>query len=288
MRIDALPSPVSAVDGTHKQPKVIRFRANLILLLAVIALLSATAASGATIRYESEIHTGNNVMAFYNAATSERDIIKITVQLGTSALFDPTDSAWSLASTTPLRTIPVGHFTPTWAASNTDTQVGLMGTLLAAFSADRRTATFNFTSFNPGEKWGVFVDFDPVGGTGDAAGAAMSGLTVSVLYANGITLTTSCTDPYYTAGVDECYPATWSGQKKSFPSANSATYVSGVPEPMTELLMGSGLLGISLLRRPDSQGNRRPDFLRNPKLSMLRLVHWKHRLCSLKNRRKEP
>jgi hypothetical protein len=222
---------------------------NVFRTLALAALFGVTASHAATIRYESEIHTGNNVMAFYNSTTSQSDILQITVQLGAAALFDPTDSAWALASTSASRPIAVGHYTPAWSATNTSTQVGLVGTLLAAFSADRKKATFNFTNFNPGEKWGVFVDFDPVGGTGDAAGAAMSGLTVSVLFANGITLTSKCSDPNYTAGVDECYAATFSGNKKSFPSANSATYsIVGTPEPVTEALMGSGLVALGLLR----------------------------------------
>ena len=221
---------------------------NVVRLLTLATLFSLTAAHGATVRYESELHTGNNIMAFHNLLSSERDIIQVVVQLGAGAFFDPTDAVMALGSTSLTRTITVTHFDPDWTAISTNSDVGLSGTLLSAFSADRKTATFNFTDFDPGEKWGVFVDFDPASGTGDPAGSGMNGVMVSVLFAGGITLTSSCNDSYFTVGVDECHPAKFNGQKKSFPSANSASF-AGTPEPVTGLLLGSGLIAFAVLRK---------------------------------------
>ena len=228
-------------------------------ILAITSLFGVPAARADTIWFQSEIHTGNNLMAFYNHTNSEQDIVQIEVELGPGAFFDPVDMSWALASTSPSQTIAVAHYVPVWSATSTSTDVGLVGTLAAAFSGDGKKATFNFTDFNPGETWGVFVDLDPLGGTGDAAGAAMSGLKVSVVYAGGVTLTSSCSDPYFTAGVDECHSATFNGNKKSFPSANSAV-VAGVPgpgdlepvvpEPVTGVLTGSALIvGVLISKR---------------------------------------
>ena len=229
---------------------------NVIRVLTLATLFSLTAAHGAFIRYESEIHTGNNIMAFHNLLSSERDIIQVVVQLGAGAFFDPTDAVMALGSTSLTRTITVTHFDPDWIAISTNSDVGLSGPLLSAFSADRKTATFNFTDFDPGEKWGVFVDFDPLGGTGDPAGSRMNGVMVSVLFAGGITLTSSCNDPYYTPVVDECHPATFNGQKKSFPSANSA-YIADIPEPATGLLLGSSLIAFAVFRQTRSRSRER-------------------------------
>jgi hypothetical protein len=225
------------------------------IVVCVYLLAAAGIAQATFIRYESEVNTNGNIMAFYNHINSAVNITKITVQLGPGAIFDPNDATLTLDSTSLSQPITVTHFSPSWTASNTSTSVGLAGTLLSAFSADGHTATFNFTNFTPGKAWGVFVDYDLPNLTGAPGGTSMSGLLVSVMFANGVTLTSSCSDPYYTAGVDECEPDTFSGNKKSFPSANSAD-VGGTPEPMSVVLMASGLLGVVVVRRCRSKRAR--------------------------------
>jgi hypothetical protein len=224
--------------------------------LITALLLGTTAAQATPIRYESEIHTGNNVIAFHNHTTSGLNISSITVQLGINTIFDTNGSgldglATALSSSTLATPIPIGHFTPAWSATNTSAQVGLVGTLSSLILDGSNTVTFNFTDFNPGEAWGVFVDMDTLNNSQEGpAGAAMNGVFVSVSFQGVATpLTSSCTDPAYTPVVDECYASTFSGNKRSFPSANSADAAVSTPEPATFLIAGIGFLSLGLLAR---------------------------------------
>jgi hypothetical protein len=218
-----------------------------VLLTLAVTVLGMTTAQAGTVRYESEIHSGNSFMAFYNHTSSDRDIIQIIVQLGAGAFFDPNDAVMALGSSSPSRPISVAHFDPAWNAISTNSDVGLVGGLSAdSFSTDRKTATFNFNDFDAGEAWGVWVDFDTLNSQTNPTGPAMNGVMVSVLFAGGITLTSSCSDPFIGAG-DECHPATYGGKKGSFPSSNSAEYAND-PEPVTAVLLGSGLVALHMLR----------------------------------------
>lgn len=223
-------------------------------ILGRVCLLAATAAwmegsaEAAFIRYESEINSNADIIVFHNFPTSAAKISSITVYLGDNAAFNTPPA---VTSTSPSATITIGHFTPSWTATNTSADVGLVGSLGSLVVDGSSTATFQFTDFNPGETWGIFVDLVKKVGTGSAAGADFNNVLVTV-YFEGIAqpLTSSCSDPNYTAGVDECMPTTFGGGKRSFPSANSADVVLNVdtPEPTAVSLAGWGLAVIALSR----------------------------------------
>jgi hypothetical protein len=221
---------------------------------------TAGSAQATLIRYESEIHTGNNIISFHNHTTSGLNITRIEVQLGANMVFDTNGSgldglAIALASTGTSNGYTVGHFGTSWTANSTASQVGLVGVLSSLVVDGSRTATFNFTDFNPGEAWGLYVDLDTLNNSReDPAGSDMNGVLVRVFFQGVATpLTSSCSDPAYTPGVDECYPSTFGGNKKSFPSSNSATVVAvATPEPASFVLYGAGLIGLGLLRRSRS------------------------------------
>src|SRR5688572_12814272 len=94
------------------------------LALAVSAVGTAHANTFIMIRYESEIHTNNQFITLHNSVTSGANITQFTVLLGTNMKFDTTGSnsdglSKTLASSSSINTIAVGHFTPTWTANKT-------------------------------------------------------------------------------------------------------------------------------------------------------------------------
>jgi len=227
-----------------------------VCLLAAATLWIEQFSQAAYIRYESEINSNGDIVVFHNFPTSAANISSITVYLGQNTVFKIPPAVTSTSAGTP---ITIGHFTPSWTATDTDADVGLVGSLSSLVVNGSSTATFNFTDFNPGESWGIFVDLAKKVGTGGAAGSDFNGVLVTVHY-EGIAqpLTSSCLDPNYTTGVDECMPATFGGSKRSFPSANSADVVlnADTPEPAALSLAGWGLgviaFGQFLARKKDA------------------------------------
>lgn len=128
--------------------------------------------------------------------------------------------------------------------------MGLVGSLGSLIGAGNQSVTFTFNDFNPGEAWGVSVPLVKKTGSGGAAGADFNGILVSVYFRNvPQPLTSACTDPNYTPGVDECHPATFPGQKRSFPSANSADATADTPEASALAMTASGIALLLLGRR---------------------------------------
>lgn len=214
-------------------------------------------ARAAVISYQSEIHTGNNRLAFYNMPAATLKITGIDVYLGANAVFDLDGSngdqlpagLFPLASTSSTNTIPVSHFTPVWAANKTDAEVGLINTLASYFTDEAQLVQFRFNDFNPGEAWGVFVDID-IKNNGGAVAASrnMTGALVTVYYEGGWQLTSAC--PGVTGGV--CFTYTGSGGGRSHPSYQFGT-VADTPEPASFTLIGAGLAGFLVLRRKSAR-----------------------------------
>jgi len=197
---------------------------------------------GAYIAYQSEIHTGNNVLTFYNHASSTLDITRIRVYIGDQANFDlgaDFDALLAITTTSPSSTITIAHFP--FVADDTSTTVGLVGTIDSYFTDGAKVVDLNFTDFNPGEAWGVRVDIDSLT-AGVARGTNLGNILVSVYYTGGYVLTSACNDPYMiaTAGAGECLAFSGLGNGRSFPSYNFAT-VGGVPEPSGGLLVASAV-----------------------------------------------
>jgi hypothetical protein len=216
--------------------------------LALVGVMCGLRADGAYLRYESEINSNADIIVFYNSPSSAANIEWITVTLGTNVAFSTTPAP---VQTSPSNPITIAHFSVPWTAQNTAAQVGFTGNLTTyGIVNGAQSVTFAFNDFNPGEGWGLSVNMVKVSGTGSPGGADFNGLFVQVKYAGYSTiLTSSCTDPNYSVVDDECLPATFGGNKRSFPSANSADAFPDVPEPSTWLSGAGGLLVLAILRR---------------------------------------
>lgn len=70
--------------------------------------MSAVSAEAAFIRFESEVNSQGNVLAFHNHPTSAFDIVRITVYLGINTAFGTT----APVSSSPSNPITIAHFTP--------------------------------------------------------------------------------------------------------------------------------------------------------------------------------
>ncbi|MBI4910543.1 MAG: PEP-CTERM sorting domain-containing protein [Acidobacteria bacterium] len=207
---------------------------------------SAQVSNATIIGYQSEVNSNAGVIVFKNISALQT-IERIEVYLGAGTRFFTPPVPFS---TSPGNPITIAHFAG-FTATNTDAEVGLSnGPVSSIIVNGPQSATFLFTGFDPGEAWGVFVDLFNLAGTAEAGGSDFDGITLQIYFSGVPTpLTSSCTDPAYTVGVDECFPATFTGNKKSFPSSMSDDVVAGVPEPSTLGFIGGALVLMAMRRR---------------------------------------
>jgi hypothetical protein len=73
------------------------------LMLSALAVPTIGIASPIIIRYESEVHTGNSYVAFYNSVISGANITQIILYLGSNTIFDTNGSGLDGLATFPLK-----------------------------------------------------------------------------------------------------------------------------------------------------------------------------------------
>lgn len=231
----------------------------LSIIAASLLSLGAAQAQASTISFLGEIHTGNNEFSIYNNSDDGIQIDEVTVTLGSGTVFATNTSDPYLDASIVIEHFAIdginGDFNISGDEGSQATEIyntsvlgneGYSDSLSTDIVDGASTATFNFTDFDPGEAWGIFVDYDnPLdviepGADGDTepGGNLLDGTTIEV---------------WFTAGGERemlsfAYEVGGGTGKVSFPTDpvpfNGSSTLTTVPVPPAVWLFGSGLLGM--------------------------------------------